>query len=181
VLARSPRPERAGAGQRDQQGAHPLEHPGAGLPVIPGWRAAARASTHGRPIAGRFSLPAPLPWLRPLRSLPSLPSLPSLSSLPSLRSLLSRLALLAVVALPVALLAALVGTTMPPAHAATSVPVTAVAVGVDDGDSFVARRRDGAKIRVRIAGIDAPEKSQPWAAVARKRLRELLVGREIRI
>lgn len=67
------------------------------------------------------------------------------------------------------------------ARTAASAPIAAVAVGVDDGDSFVARKRDGAKIRVRIAGIDAPEKSQPWAAVARQRLRGLLVGREIRI
>jgi len=67
------------------------------------------------------------------------------------------------------------------ARTAASAPIAAVAVGVDDGDSFVARKHDGAKIRVRIAGIDAPEKSQPWAAIARQRLRALLVGREVRI
>lgn len=67
------------------------------------------------------------------------------------------------------------------ARPAASAPLTAVAVGVDDGDSFVARKRDGAKIRVRIAGIDAPEKSQPWAGLARQRLRALLVGKAVRI
>lgn len=116
--------------------------------MIAGWRAAACASSNGRPIAGRRSL-----W-------------PALA-------LLRLLALLAALAGQSGLLA--------PAQAAASAPVTAVAVGVDDGDSFVARKRDGAKIRVRIAGIDAPERSQPWAAIARQRLRELLVGREVRI
>ncbi|MCM5571919.1 thermonuclease family protein [Burkholderiaceae bacterium FT117] len=65
--------------------------------------------------------------------------------------------------------------------AARSAWIEAVVLGVDDGDSFVARRPDGGRIRVRLAGIDAPEKSQPWAAAARRKLRETLDGRALRI
>lgn len=69
---------------------------------------------------------------------------------------------------------------------ATTAPRTASAVlarilTVDDGDSFIARRHDGARIRVRLAGIDAPEKSQPWANRAREKLRGLLREGELRI
>lgn len=66
-----------------------------------------------------------------------------------------------------------------PAPRSATAPVTARSISVDDGDSFVARRADGTKIRVRLAGIDAPEKSQPWANAARQKLRGLLHEREL--
>lgn len=66
-----------------------------------------------------------------------------------------------------------------PALRSARAPVTARSISVDDGDSFVARRPDGTKIRVRLAGIDAPEKSQPWANAARQKLRGLLHEREL--
>jgi len=138
--------------------------------LIAAGRAAARALPKGRPIAGR-RFPAVSPALPGLFAL-----LVALATAGSLQ--------------PASAAQAGGGAT---AEGSTSehptlaragaalAPVTAVAVGVDDGDSFVARRSDGAKIRVRIAGIDAPEKSQPWAGLARQRLRALLVGREVRI
>jgi endonuclease YncB( thermonuclease family) len=66
-----------------------------------------------------------------------------------------------------------------PAPRSATAPVTARSISVDDGDSFVARRADGTKFRVRLAGIDAPEKSQPWANAARQKLRGLLHEREL--
>lgn len=66
-----------------------------------------------------------------------------------------------------------------PAPRGADARVVARSISVDDGDSFVARRADGTKIRVRLAGIDAPEKSQPWANVARQKLRALLAEREL--
>ena len=48
---------------------------------------------------------------------------------------------------------------------------------ISDGDSFIARLPDGRRIGVRIAGIDAPEKDQPWADAARSYLTQAL-GRE---
>lgn len=54
-------------------------------------------------------------------------------------------------------------------------------VRVLDGDSLLARVPGGAVRGVRIAGIDAPEKGQPWADVARRALTGRLQQREVRI
>ena len=43
-----------------------------------------------------------------------------------------------------------------------------------DGDSFNLKAKDGAIVRVRIAGIDAPEKTQPYSTKAKDSLAELL-------
>ena len=51
-------------------------------------------------------------------------------------------------------------------------------VRVFDGDSFLFDRRSG-QLEVRVFGIDAPEKEQPWAGRARSRARTLLEGREV--
>lgn len=50
---------------------------------------------------------------------------------------------------------------------------------VDDGDSFLAQNAQGETQRVRISGIDAPERGQRFAAQARARLGSLLVGRAV--
>jgi endonuclease YncB( thermonuclease family) len=49
---------------------------------------------------------------------------------------------------------------------------------VFDGDSFV-MRSGGRDVEVRVFGIDAPEKGQPWSKRARTRSRELLEGEEV--
>lgn len=59
--------------------------------------------------------------------------------------------------------------------------LTATAVYVFDGDSFVARMHDGSRVEVRLAGIDAPEKGQPYADKARAALRGLILGQPLRI
>lgn len=48
-----------------------------------------------------------------------------------------------------------------------------------DGDSFQVRLADGRKTGVRIGGIDAPERNQPWADRSRRNLRELIEGKAI--
>lgn len=48
--------------------------------------------------------------------------------------------------------------------------VTAIA----DGDSFTLSTPDGRRMGVRISGIDAPEKGQPWADASRDHLVKLL-------
>lgn len=53
-------------------------------------------------------------------------------------------------------------------------------VSVLDGDTFIAT--DGnIKFRVRIAAMDAPEKGQPYAKVAKYRLDRILSGQDIAI
>jgi endonuclease YncB( thermonuclease family) len=48
-----------------------------------------------------------------------------------------------------------------------------------DGDSFNLRAANGATVRVRIAGIDAPEKKQPYSVKAKESLEALLLSGDI--
>ncbi|HEY0877548.1 MAG TPA: thermonuclease family protein [Zeimonas sp.] len=52
---------------------------------------------------------------------------------------------------------------------------------VYDGDSFRLRASDGREVGVRIAGIDAPERTQPFANVSRRALRAAIDNLEVRI
>lgn len=54
-------------------------------------------------------------------------------------------------------------------------------VEIFDGDSFNLKAANGSIVRVRIAGIDAPEKSQPYAQKAKESLAFLLTTGEIRL
>jgi endonuclease YncB( thermonuclease family) len=59
--------------------------------------------------------------------------------------------------------------------------VEGISVDVQDGDTFVLRDEAGRPMRIRVAGIDAPEKSQPWAERSRQHLRELLRGQRVQV
>ncbi len=48
-----------------------------------------------------------------------------------------------------------------------------------DGDSFNLKAANGATVRVRIAGIDAPEKKQPYSVKAKESLEALLFSGDI--
>lgn len=52
---------------------------------------------------------------------------------------------------------------------------------VFDGDSFNLKAADHSVVRVRIAGIDAPEKTQPYSAKAKASLESLLAQGPIRL
>ena len=52
---------------------------------------------------------------------------------------------------------------------------------VYDGDSFRMRTADGRELGVRIAGIDAPERTQPFANVSRRALHDAIGNRDVRI
>ncbi len=52
---------------------------------------------------------------------------------------------------------------------------------VFDGDSFVAETTSGDEIEVRLHGIDAPERDQPYAENARRALMDLIGDDYIRI
>jgi endonuclease YncB( thermonuclease family) len=65
--------------------------------------------------------------------------------------------------------------------AAAREELVATVTHVFDGDSFVVRLDDGAKVEVRLAGIDAPEKGQPYADKARTALRSLILEQQVRI
>lgn len=54
-------------------------------------------------------------------------------------------------------------------------------VGVADGDSFLLELPGGERVRVRLFGIDAPEKDQELALPARKTLTRLVYDKFIRV
>lgn len=60
-------------------------------------------------------------------------------------------------------------------------PVEGVVIDVHDGDSFTFRGDDGRRLRIRVAGIDAPELHQPFADQSRRQLGEMLRGQRLRI
>ena len=52
---------------------------------------------------------------------------------------------------------------------------------IADGDTITVLDSDNEQHRVRIAGIDAPEKRQPFGKASKKRLRELVAGKGVRV
>ena len=56
-----------------------------------------------------------------------------------------------------------------------------ICVGVSDGDSMHMELPDGERVRVRLYGIDAPEKDQEFALPARKKLGRLIYNKQIRV
>ena len=65
----------------------------------------------------------------------------------------------------------------PHAHAAESFP--AHVVGVVDGDTLRVIRREGGTIKVRLFGIDCPEKGQRHGKEARRLAHRLSYGRVV--
>jgi endonuclease YncB( thermonuclease family) len=52
---------------------------------------------------------------------------------------------------------------------------------IDDGDSLELRDDLGRRFRVRLRGIDAPERAQPYANVSRRNLSRLARGRPVTV
>ena len=59
--------------------------------------------------------------------------------------------------------------------------VTGVVVGVADGDTVTVLDSDRTQHRVRVAGIDAPEKGQPFGQKAKQRMSDLVFDKEVRV
>ena len=67
-----------------------------------------------------------------------------------------------------------------PSHAAANV-LEGIVVKIADGDTITVLDSDKVQHRVRIAGIDAPEKNQPFGNASGKRLGELVARKEVRV
>jgi endonuclease YncB( thermonuclease family) len=65
-------------------------------------------------------------------------------------------------------------------HSAISV-LEGTVVKIADGDTITVLDSDKVQHRVRIAGIDAPEKNQPFGNASGKRLGELVARKEVRV
>ena len=61
------------------------------------------------------------------------------------------------------------------------IPIEARVLAVLDGDSLRVRDSNGLEHEVRIAGIDAPEKDQPYSGQARQYLATLALGQDARL
>lgn len=59
--------------------------------------------------------------------------------------------------------------------------VTGVVVGVADGDTITVLDANKSQHKVRLAGIDAPEKAQPFGQRAKERMSTLVFGKEVRL
>lgn len=58
--------------------------------------------------------------------------------------------------------------------------LTGTVVGISDGDTFTLLV-DNTQYRVRLSGIDTPERGQPFGTAARNALSDLIFGREVRV
>jgi len=54
-------------------------------------------------------------------------------------------------------------------------------VRVIDGDTLDLELGDGSRLRIRLAGIDAPERGQPWSKVATDQLARWVLDRQVRV
>ena len=66
-----------------------------------------------------------------------------------------------------------------PLGAAWAADISGKVVGVLDGDTIDLLKGDRQTVRVRLAGIDAPEKRQAFGAEAKKALSDLVYGRDL--
>lgn len=54
-------------------------------------------------------------------------------------------------------------------------------VGISDGDTFTLLTSDKRQIKVRLAEVDTPERTQPYGTRARQALSELFYGKAVRV
>jgi endonuclease YncB( thermonuclease family) len=54
-------------------------------------------------------------------------------------------------------------------------------VGVSDGDTVTVLDSDKNKYKIRLTGIDAPEKAQPYGQVSKKSLSDLVFSKDVEI
>ena len=73
---------------------------------------------------------------------------------------------------------ALAGVLVLPVCATT---LTGRVVKVSDGDTITVLDRTNTQHKVRLAGIDAPEKKQPFGNVSRLSLAQLVAGKQVRV
>lgn len=62
---------------------------------------------------------------------------------------------------------------------ASAQPLIGRVVGVSDGDTVTVLLPERAQLKVRLAGIDAPEKRQPFGQRAKQRLSALVFGKTV--
>jgi len=59
--------------------------------------------------------------------------------------------------------------------------ITGRVVGVSDGDTITVLVDGHENVKVRLTGIDAPEKSQPFGAVSKRNLSDQVFGKSVTV
>jgi micrococcal nuclease len=54
-------------------------------------------------------------------------------------------------------------------------------VSITDGDTFILLTKDKSQKKIRLYGIDCPEKRQPFGSVAKDKLSELIFGKQVNV
>ena len=67
------------------------------------------------------------------------------------------------------------------AEVVSSEVLTGKVVSIADGDTFTVLDVNNKQRKIRLHGIDAPEKKQPFGNLSKKRLSELVFGKEVRV
>jgi endonuclease YncB( thermonuclease family) len=64
-------------------------------------------------------------------------------------------------------------------HSATAETISGRVVGVADGDTITVLDSTKTQHKIRLAGIDAPEKAQPFGQVSKKHLSNLVFNKDV--
>lgn len=75
----------------------------------------------------------------------------------------------------------LLTTTLLALSATCAADITCRVVGVADGDTLTCLTADNTQVRVRLAQIDAPEKSQPWGERSKQHLSDAVFRHTVRL
>lgn len=65
------------------------------------------------------------------------------------------------------------------AHCAWATPIQGRVVGIADGDTVTVLDGNNQQHKIRLSGIDAPEKAQPFGARAKANLSAMVFGKEV--
>lgn len=60
-------------------------------------------------------------------------------------------------------------------------PILARVINIVDGDTLTVQTPDTSRVKVRLAGIDAPERGQSFAEASRQHLREIVLNKTVAI
>lgn len=63
----------------------------------------------------------------------------------------------------------------------SDIEIYGTVVDVVNGDSYILQTEDGEELKVRLFGIDAPDKDMPYFQVAKRRLHLLIYGKDVTI
>ena len=57
----------------------------------------------------------------------------------------------------------------------------AMVIGVTDGDTIKVLRTGNEQVKIRLAGVDCPERKQPWGTKAKQAASDLVAGHTVTI